>query len=322
MFSSADSFAQSHPILHLAEGTRSSARRFAFVDSRRACARVRLIITHFRPLSEHTLLSLQYQDDYPYLLNALYKVYGSSSPDPSDPLDNYPGARELLEERYSEEGAVLPSPEDAIDYLLDAAIHRFGYSARDVFSAVFNYPDMTGLHEDAFDLNYTDVRAAVPALSKNHTVSHRILALTPVDQGPLVRVYWDVDFKSDWVARNVVRKLSEAEDIEIRQQISFFRSIPGARGLAGRLLEPLVHRYIANATGDFWPLFKMRSNDADPPHFTLVQDSPVPDDVRFIKIKRNIVKLQSIAKLSTCLENNSYYVPEDPELPLVRCFYH
>jgi len=96
--------------------------------------------------------------------------------------------------------------------------------------------------------------------------------------------------------------------------------IPEARGFAGRLLEPLAHRYIANATGSFWPLTNMKSNDADPPHFTLVRDSPVPEDVRFIKVRRKMVKLQSTANPSTCLENNSYYVPEDPNFPLFKAF--
>jgi len=96
--------------------------------------------------------------------------------------------------------------------------------------------------------------------------------------------------------------------------------IPEARGFAGRLLEPLAHRYIANATGRFWPLTNMKSNDADPPHFTLVRGSPVPEDVRFIKVRRKMVKLQSTANLSTCLENNSYYVPEDPNFPLFNAF--
>jgi len=267
---------------------------------------------------------LQYQDEYRSLLDALHKVYKSSSLNPSDLLDVCPSAYALLEEYYSEEDSVQPSPEDALDYLLDTAINRFGYSARDVFGAVFNYMAMTRQHEIAFDIKYTELQAAVSALSKirsaSNSVSHRILALSPVDEGPLVSVGWNVDFKSDWVARSVIRELGEAEDFEIRQQIRFFRSIPEARGLAGRLLEPLAHRYIANATDGFWPLIDMDSNGADPPHFTLFRDSLVPDDVRFIKVKRKIVKLQFITNLSSCLENNSYYVPEDPNFPLFDAF--
>jgi hypothetical protein len=111
------------------------------MDSRRARARVSLIDNTFLSTSERTLPRLQHQDKYHPLLTALRKVYGSSSPNPSDPLNAFSGARALLEEHYSEEDSVQPSPEDALDYLLDAAIDRFGYSARDVFGAVFDYPD-------------------------------------------------------------------------------------------------------------------------------------------------------------------------------------
>ena len=117
-------------------------------------------------------------------MEALHKVYRSSSPNLSDPLAVYPGARVLLEERYSEEDTVQPSPEDALDYLLDAAIDCFGYSARDVFDAVFDYSAIIRRHEGAFDIKYADLQPAVTALSKNRTadfsISHWILALSPV----------------------------------------------------------------------------------------------------------------------------------------------
>ena len=92
----------------------------------------------FLSTSERTLPRLQHQLEYHSLLAALYEVYGSSSPNPSDsdPLDVCLGVRALLEEHYNEEDSVQPSPEDAIDYLLDVAIDRSGYSARDVFGAV------------------------------------------------------------------------------------------------------------------------------------------------------------------------------------------
>ena len=257
-------------------------------------------------------------------MDALHKVYGSSSPDLSDPLADYPGARALLEEHYSEEDTVKPTPEEALDYLLDAAIDRFGYSARDVFGAVFDYSAMTRRHEDAFDIECADLEASVSALSNNRTadysISHWILALSPVYKSLLQRVRWNVDFKSDWIARSVTRVLCEVEDTLIRDQIRIFRRMPEAQRLAGRFLEPLAHRYIANATGGFWPLINMDSNGADPPHFNLVRDFPVLDGVRFIKVKRKIVKLQSITDLSTRLENNAYYIPVDPNFPLFNAF--
>ena len=55
-----------------------------------------------------------------------------------------------------------------------------------------------------------------------------------------------------------MQNLGEAEDDEIRRQIRIPRSIPEAGALAGRMLEPLAHRYIAKATYNS-PLFKTNS---------------------------------------------------------------
>ena len=320
MFASADSFAQSHSIQDLEERTDASAHRFAVMDSRRARARASLTDNTFLSTSERTLPRLQLQDEYDSLSVALSEVYRSSPPDPSD-LDVYPGARALLEEHYSEEDSVQPSPEDALNYLLDAAIDRFGYAARDVFGAVFDYTSMTEYHEMAFNINYEGLYDAASALSKpvSDFVSNRILVLSPVYAGPFLNVRWKVNFKSGWIGKSVMGKLGEAEDDEIRRQIRIFRNIPEAGAMVGWLLEPLAHRYITHGKNDF-VLFNMKSNGADPPHFTLVRDPPVPNNERFTKVNRKIVRLQSITNLSSCLENKSYYVPDDPNFPLFDPF--
>ena len=269
------------------------------MDSRRARAGVSLTDNTFLSTSERTLPRLQHQFKYPSLLAALHKVYSSSSPNPSegDPLDVCPGARELLDEHFNEEGIVQPSPGDALDYLLDTAIDRFGYSARDVFSAVFQYPMVNLHHERAFGITYANLLEAVSAVSKeqmpDHSLSNQILAISPVDLGPLKGVRWSVDFKSGWVAKNVIRQLREATLDETHRQIRVLRGIPAAGPLVGWMLEPLAHHYITSAKNDFL-LFNMNSNGADPPRFTLVRDPPVPNNEGFTKVERKIVRLQSI----------------------------
>ena len=112
------------------------------MDSQRARARVSLTDNTCLAVFECTLPRLQHQQKYHKLLAALHEIYRSSSPILGDPLDVFPGARVLLEEHYSEEDSVQPSPEDALDY-------RFGLSARDVFGAVFSYSSMTQRHKVA-----------------------------------------------------------------------------------------------------------------------------------------------------------------------------
>ena len=289
------------------------------MDPRGARARVRLANFVFLSTSERTLPRFSYQKRYQSLLNALREGYASPARNEKDPLDKFPGARAVLQER--EEDGVLPSPEDALGYLLEAAIDRFGYSARDVFSAVFNYNSSTLRHQEAFRIKYTDFQAAVCALPNNqitdHSISHRILALWPVFRAPFERVRWEVKFKSKWVSKNIFQQLGAAEDNALHRQIRFLQRIPQAGSLAGQFLEPLVNASIVNYTGGFWPLINMASNNADPPLFTVPQDSS-PPDVQFSKIKREIVKFQSIADLS--MKNNVYYVPADTNFPLFDSF--
>jgi len=66
----------------------------------------------------------------------------------------------------------------------------------------------------------------------------------------------------------------------------------------------------------------MVSNDADPPQFTVARDpsSRVPEDVRFLKVRREVVEFQFIDDPSTCFENNTYYVPKGPNFPLLDAF--
>ena len=166
---------------------------------------------------------MKFQTEYQSLLDALRKVYRSSSPPGSDPLRFFPGARKLLKEHYSEEDKL--SPEDALDYLLDAAIDRFGYSARDVFHGVFQYADTTFHHMRAFKvITYTNLYRAVLAINANTSAGHDI----------------------------------------IRRRIRLFRNIPEAQELAGQLLEPFTHCDIANVSGGIWPLINMNCGSIDP----------------------------------------------------------
>jgi len=100
---------------------------------------------------------------------------------------------------------VTLSPGEALDHLLDAAVDRFGYSGRDVFRAVFNYPSTTDRHQAAFNIKFVDLEDAVSVLATNEVtarISHRILALSPVCSGPYTNDKWKVNFKSHWVAKN------------------------------------------------------------------------------------------------------------------------
>ena len=129
------------------------------MDPRRVRKRVCLTCSMFLSIPEHTLFSLPYQRQYGSFLDALRK-------DPSqyerDPLQPFPGARELLDE-FQQDADQVP-PEAALDYLLGMAIDRFGHSALDVCNAVFNYSKVMGNYQSAFRFKFTDLDDAIYAL--------------------------------------------------------------------------------------------------------------------------------------------------------------
>jgi len=149
-------------------------------------------------------------------------------------LSGYPGAFNVLQEYQEDDKNLLP-PTQALMHLLENAINYFGYSARDVYESLFDYEATINLHKDAISqITYEKLREVIAALATGetppHTISHKILSLSPVFSGPFSGVRWKVDFKSDWVAKCVVEKLGAAEDAAMRQQVQFLREIPGAAG--------------------------------------------------------------------------------------------
>ena len=325
MFSGANSVARSHTIQDLGKGKNTSDGWFAAMDSRRARARVRLTDYTHLSMSERTLSRLKYHKFYPSLMDALCQV----SSNPNVLVDSYAeDAINFLKERRIEEGLdIVSSPNDALDYLLDAVIDRFGYSARDVSGAVFNYGWHTLYHEEAFHaFTQKQFQKAVFALiSKNRCndiISDRILTINPIQRGPLESVRWQLDFKSTWVAKNVIQNLGKSEDKEVRRQIGHLRSVPGGQLLGGQLLEPFAHDFIVNATSGFWSLIEMKTNNADPPTFTWDRSSLTIYDAKLVKKSREIIKLQTIDDLSTYLEriHDAYFMPWDPNFPLFDSF--
>ena len=177
----------------------------------------------------------------------------------TDPLQLFPGARELVAEFQDatdmtagiaagitdDDGVDADmdvtsfSSEDALDYILGAAIDRFGYSARDVFAAVFNYERTTTIHEEAFVLTPKQLEEAFSFLAGNQVtsaISHMIVTLSPICSNPYADDRWKMDFKSPWIARGVIQHIDVAERNSICRRI--LQRFPHASAVAGYFFEP------------------------------------------------------------------------------------
>ena len=215
--------------------------------------------------------------------------------------------------------------EEALDYLLDAAIERFGYAARVVFRAVLDFDSTTKCSRNAFNISFQELKDTVASLAENGAVSfklfYRIVAISPVYSilNPFEQVDWKVAFNSDWVATEIMKKLNAAENIEVRQVIHFFRGIPQAGSMVGSLFEPLAHTLIPGTSGGSWPLIRMVSNKTtlsnktsskEPsPKFVVPPEASPDNEVKLDQGTRKIVNFKYVSNLSA-LDDKKYYIPD------------
>ena len=108
-----------------------------------------------------------------------------------------------------------------MDYLLNLAIERFGYVARVVFTAVFDFQSTTKDFLDAFNnINFQQLQDAAASFSSNGSVdfkfSNRMLVISPVysTSDHFQRITWNVAFNSDWVAKEIMKRLDAEEKID------------------------------------------------------------------------------------------------------------
>ena len=174
-------------------------------------------------------------------MDALRKAY---SQDETDPLEPFPGVRTFLND-LQEDSAPSLSAEEALDYLLEAAIDRFGYSARDVFTAVFDLLSTTDRHQQAFKISFAELEDAL-AVGRVTQLSHQILTLSPVYPAPYMNVKWKVEFKSQ---STYWRYLGKPKTPKFADKPPF--CIPEAKGLAGYFLEPFAYRKLSQTLAPF-----------------------------------------------------------------------
>ena len=209
--------------------------------------------------------------------------------------------------------------EEALDYLLNLAIERFGYAARDVFRAVFDFDSMTTHYPEAFDITFQQLKETVSSLVTNYAVnsdlSNRIAAISPLYtvRIPFARVTWKVAFVSDWVAKRIMEKLKAKENIQVHEVIHFFQGISQAGSVVRSLFEPLVHTQIPGTSGGSWPLIRMEatlSNETsskEPKFVTPFEASPDNEVKLDLVVTRETFNFKHVANLSA-LDDRKYYI--------------
>jgi hypothetical protein len=301
---------------------------------------------------------LEYQDKYKILRAALRNYFFSWNQGRSDPLAEFSGLRALFEERKERqaEDAKLDvedndpeqkmmakgdekvedhkqkmmaeedkKVEEALAYLLDKAIERFGYTARAVYNAIFDFDSATRESQHAFKITFQQLTDTVKSLASDGTVnsaSNRIVAICPVYSAsqPYERVAWKVAFNSDWVATEVTKNLKDAENIEVRRVIRQFQGIPQAASMVGSLFEPFVHTLIPE--GGSWRLIRMISNETkeSSPKFAVPPQLSPDYELKLEEVSmRKTTNFKNVSDLSA-LDAEIYYLPDAANFALFDSF--
>ena len=234
---------------------------YTCVEPRRAGTRVGSWLPHFfQCLTAQS--RLRYQKRYQALLDALAEAYpgtSSSPPHPTQELQSLSPGISRLFARYdfdpvtmSVNGLDLPvaSPsENALAWLLKTAIEHFGFVARDVFAAVFDFQSVELLHDDAFRVGSSNLEATVTTLVKqSHTnnAHYHVICIHPPDDDDTTS--FQLKWKSDWISTRVAERLHFTEDTEIRQMISYFQNLgPMTKALAGVFTAEFTRRSLTSA---------------------------------------------------------------------------
>ena len=202
---------------------------------------------------------LRYQKHYQDLLDALAEAYpGASSPprSPQDALQCFPGIYELFAQYHFDPTTSasfdLPvgSPsENALAWLLNMAIEHFGFVARDVFAAVFDFQTVELLHDDAFRVGSSNLEAIVTTLvnrSHANNAHYHVICIHPPDDDDTTS--FQLKWKSEWISTRIAERLHFTEDTEIRQMISYFQNLgPMTKALAGVFTAEFTRRSLTSA---------------------------------------------------------------------------
>ncbi|RDX56329.1 hypothetical protein OH76DRAFT_377727 [Lentinus brumalis] len=254
----------------------------------------------------------------------LHEQFDSYREDLQSALDAWPqrqflgssGVMIALRSAYGEERP--DSVESMIETMLDIAIDAVGRVPLDVYAAMMDPATEKARFEATLEVSCPDLKRILEAFP----LAWRIRV--PVDPHLIVssdieRIHrdgalcWTLAFRSRSIAKTVAERLvDEWQGAAARKTLSLFMSVPEARPITGRLLEPFAHRALTETVGRWpWTLRAMIRNDDDPLTFRACK---TPAMLSFPKFKRKRVQYRG---LPDTLLPRSYYTPVDPSFPLI-----
>ena len=152
----------------------------------------------------------------------------------------------------------------ALETLVHNAIEEFGFAPRDVYDGVL-LPGVKAKHIAAMEeLTTSKLKSTAENFLQSRSLdnwSHHIVAVYP---HPFPRLGyhhdndWVIDFKSIWIAKEVVERLWVAEDKHLWEACERFHNTSRGSSLAGSILEEIARRTSLLAGGQANPRRSLR----------------------------------------------------------------
>ncbi|KAL4249333.1 Crinkler effector [Abortiporus biennis] len=231
---------------------------------------------------EEIYLALQYETEYPTLVEELTDAYGQTSR-PATVIDKHMMTETIMPQSPflgdSPEGRIRTylqvanflyrvrtsrsscsndeefTVETAISSLLDEAIYHFGYVARDVLAGVFRLESQSLYHKEALVSQSLDsLHDIVNSIRGGRALSpssHRLIVQRPIPPTShldlLMRVQWSCHFKSAWIMQQLFEKLIKVQDMEVHAGNYFIFNQTYREESMNRSLEPLLREFSMKA---------------------------------------------------------------------------
>ena len=249
--------------------------------------------------------------------------------------------------------------DDALKILVHNATQEFGFSPRDVYDGVFNFPDAKEEQASAVQkLDYSELKTLAKKFSNKGTLSgfsDRVVAVCPGKGSPKIDK-WEIHFKSPRIARQTMKSMQLEEEKYLRGTFDILRKIPEGAVLTGWIFETIVHRMLSfgwrSDAGPTPQSILMVGDNCDSPTFFVPLKSsadtkPTPQPIRTVSSNRGPptistgpfslspstpgtplslpkpknVTLVDFPNLSNVmLDKNTYYMPSASNYPLFDSF--
>ena len=238
------------------------------------------------------------------------------------------GTGEDQDENMGDETSHQLSLDEALEILVRNAIEEFGPIPRDVYDGVFDLPTTKREHTNAaMNLSYSGLKSFVQTPPENldlHPSSKCVVVAYPCKTFLRYDV-WEIDFKSAWVAREVMKWMGSRETEQL-EMYNLLRRIRNGPLMTEWLFELIAHRMLSRVS--MAQAIPMVSDHKCPPVFSTPEglpstsshpspstSSPAPSHARIVTPVDLTHNLSSLT-----LHRNMYYTPTVAHNPLFDSF--